>query len=1129
MQLTFAELANASPSSYSVISWPSDRTGTLTDQAGALIRTAERFAESVHVPLIGAHLGVASSRPEHFVLARLLACHGANVHFFCPIPVVWNAGHASLFKAAVDILEHYHEHLECESLRRVDADHLTDGEHFTITSALPGGANHPLAGRCAHVFAHDMLGENSATAQQALRAFGTLLRRGGTLDLFGSGIPHAGDLLDRLLQQCSLIGLGAQAACAVPQANGWRLSLQSLGTAPREYPSEDEEPLVMAHCQVRLHYAAHFAAGADILEAGCGTGLGARLFRTAGAASVLGLDYSPDVLERARSRTQDDRIEYRTWDLNQTPLPFPDGRFDLVVCLELLEHVREQAALVAEFHRVLKPGGRVILSVPDRAYEEASAGFNGYRNAYHVAVPTRADLERLLAGFDRVQYARQIEFLGSCVVEDNGALSGDFREQCPGPERTTIQTILAAGIKPPAEAARPVPLFRPHLRVFENALAWQLSVKQHVQNLERALTRELAERWAERNRSASRIARLMDHGPLSNKPWQKDLVHVWFRGIEGAYAIDDVYPGEWMQRFEELLASRWERSADAWQHPPSDWELVWTQGGRFLRVGVSNPPCVKTVLFPRPETEIGIGALWRWKRRGAQTVWFHEANGWKQYDLPSYLIWRATRWVGRRIPGLKHLMNFTPPGPNDALLRWTMRLSNRSRPAAVSFPSSGEPCHAAWRDHIAAIEPVSSEAGQQLKVLHYTGGLYPGGAERQLCNLALSQKRRGADLRVLTTLPIELDAGHYAGLFAAENVPVRQATQQQVSLGAVQSISWHLLRSVPEGIQAQVASLVYELLANRPDVLHCWLDQPNVIGALAGLMAAVPHIILSLRNVNPTHFPSFCEDYFQPWYQLVVQSNRVHMISNSHSGATSYAEWIGVPVERIHVVFNGVCFDHFPQPTPALRQQARASFGLSAEDRVVCGVFRLAAEKQPELFLDVVRKVAEHVPNFRVLLAGVGDLEGRVKEIVRATGLEQCVKLLGRRSDVATVFLASDASLLTSSHEGCPNVALESQYLGVPIVATASGGTTDAVWNGTTGFLAGVTDAEGLAQALTRVLLDQGLRKRLSAAGPEFVQQRFGLEQMVDQTQAVYKAVRTPAHNRRRVLPRGAELVSQVA
>src|SRR5262249_5707397 len=155
-------------------------------------------------------------------------------------------------------------------------------------------------------------------------------------------------------------------------------------------------PLLLAHCESRLHFAAHHVAGADVLEAGSGSGIGARLFRAAGAARVVGLDYNAAALAEARAATRDDRIECKRCGLNRSPVPVDDGGFDVVVCLEVLEHVREQAALVQELYRALKPGGRLLLSIPERGHEEAWAILNGYRNTYHVAVPDRQGLAAML-------------------------------------------------------------------------------------------------------------------------------------------------------------------------------------------------------------------------------------------------------------------------------------------------------------------------------------------------------------------------------------------------------------------------------------------------------------------------------------------------------------------------------------------------------------------------------------------------------------------------------------------------------------------------------------------------------------------------------------------------------------
>src|SRR5262249_26852763 len=100
--------------------------------------------------------------------------------------------------------------------------------------------------------------------------------------------------------------------------------------------------------------------------------------------------------------------------------------------------------------------------------------------------------------------------------------------------------------------------------------------------------------------------------------------------------------------------------------------------------------------------------------------------------------------------------------------------------------------------------------------------------------------------------------------------------------------------------------------------------------------------------------------------------------------------------------------------------------------------------------------------------------------------------------------LAAEVALLTSRLEGCPNVALEAQFLGVPMVATAVGGSPETILHGETGFLADANDAEGLASHVVQVLTDNELRTRLSAAGPPFIAARFGMERLIDETLTLY-------------------------
>ena len=101
----------------------------------------------------------------------------------------------------------------------------------------------------------------------------------------------------------------------------------------------------------------------------------------------------------------------------------------------------------------------------------------------------------------------------------------------------------------------------------------------------------------------------------------------------------------------------------------------------------------------------------------------------------------------------------------------------------------------------------------------------------------------------------------------------------------------------------------------KPDVAHFWLDHSNIWGAPAALLAGVPSVILSTRNVSPVNFPYLYSPYMHPWYVWLSRCPRVHYINNSHAGAENYAEWMGVDKSAFEVVLNGVDLSHLHDAT----------------------------------------------------------------------------------------------------------------------------------------------------------------------------------------------------------------------
>lgn len=146
-------------------------------------------------------------------------------------------------------------------------------------------------------------------------------------------------------------------------------------TGERLIPESADPDLRNEHV-ARYRFAEPLAAGARVLDAGCGTGYGAALLAKR-AAFVCAMD-------RSREATRNGRDAYpEVWFARGdcARLPFPDGQFDLVVGFEVIEHLEDWSGFVAETARVLAPSGTVVLSTPNRSYYNAA---RETPNPFHV-------------------------------------------------------------------------------------------------------------------------------------------------------------------------------------------------------------------------------------------------------------------------------------------------------------------------------------------------------------------------------------------------------------------------------------------------------------------------------------------------------------------------------------------------------------------------------------------------------------------------------------------------------------------------------------------------------------------------------------------------------------------------
>jgi glycosyltransferase involved in cell wall biosynthesis/SAM-dependent methyltransferase len=388
-----------------------------------------------------------------------------------------------------------------------------------------------------------------------------------------------------------------------------------------------------------------------------------------------------------------------------------------------------------------------------------------------------------------------------------------------------------------------------------------------------------------------------------------------------------------------------------------------------------------------------------------------------------------------------------------------------------------------------------------------------GGVERQIVYVLKGLARRQARPPLLRCLRLNAGADYRFFLpdLERERLDVRDIRDSdwsdRVLHNVLEPLQGRTLADViaifPPTLQDEIRRFLAEFLDERPAVVHVWQDLASVSAGYAAVLAGVPRIILSGRNLRPTHF-AYHQPYMATAYRALAKVPRVTLVNNSEAGARDYADWLKVPRNRFVVKRNGIDPKCFQRASADEIASFRANYDIPVTAPLVGSVFRLYAEKRPLLWIETAALVAREHPDAHFVIFGTGPLLADARSHGDTLGLGARLHLPGTTLEPQVAISAMTCLLLTSCFEGTPNVVLEAGLLGVPVVATDAGGTCEAMATGETGWLVDVATAEALAERVCSVLADTAWQDAARIAGPRFVADRFGLERMISNTLALY-------------------------
>lgn len=247
-----------------------------------------------------------------------------------------------------------------------------------------------------------------------------------------------------------------------------------------------------------------------------------------------------------------------------------------------------------------------------------------------------------------------------------------------------------------------------------------------------------------------------------------------------------------------------------------------------------------------------------------------------------------------------------------------------------------------------------------------------------------------------------------------------------------------------------------------------------------------PPLVVSIHGADI--FPRGHRQVRYPWGLLLLLFFAKRIVAPSRSLLHDFATVFPKLADRGEVIHNGLDISELAGPSDwsVAADSARSVLCIAAHNE----------KKGIDVLLRAFARVLEKQPDLTLTLVGVGPLRTKHEELARDLGLDGNVVFQGwkSRAEVGALLRRCDLFVLPSRSEPFGIVIIEAMACGKPVVASAVGGIPEIIQQGENGILVEPENPAALADAIIRVLEDEGLRTKIGSNGVETVRKSFRCE-----------------------------------
>ena len=395
---------------------------------------------------------------------------------------------------------------------------------------------------------------------------------------------------------------------------------------------------------------------------------------------------------------------------------------------------------------------------------------------------------------------------------------------------------------------------------------------------------------------------------------------------------------------------------------------------------------------------------------------------------------------------------------------------------------------------------------------------FPTPSETFILNQITALLRRGHSIQIFarhpgTNVPVHSGVHEYSLLdkttylpTVPENYLIRALKIVSLTVGKGSRNLLHipaLLNFLRWKRQALSLKLLYAALpfldSKSFDIVHAHFGQNGLASIAlrrAGLFSSP--VITSFHGYDVTRIPiELGSGFYEPLF-----SQGDAFTANS-SFTLSKMTQLGCPPERSVILPVAVDPERFPYRDRSGRSQSKCR---------MLTVARLTEVKGLRYGIEAVAKLVKRGVSIQYDIVGEGELTEALLQHVADLGIEANVTLHGWKTqneilpfyEDADIFVLPSVSTPGGEQEGQGSVLQEAQATGLPVVATRSGGISEGILEGESGFLVPEADPEALASQISTLVVSPELRRRMGDCGRGFIERSFSLERLTDKLESIY-------------------------